>query len=107
MSALRAALVRQFRKPSGLFGRLAGLLMAHRASNRARNRWTLDLLALEPADRVLELGCGPGVALAIAAERTPEGSVIGVDHSEAMLAMAGRRASRTGRSNRVARLAAV
>lgn len=75
--------------------------MAHRASNLARNRWTLDLLALKPDDRVLEVGCGPGVALALAAERTPAGSVTGVDHSEAMISMARGQISRIGQSDRV------
>lgn len=91
MSALRAALVRQFRQPTGLLGRLAGLIMARRASNRERNRWTLDLLDLQPGDRVLELGCGPGYALGLAARRVPQGVVTGVDHSATMIEMARRR----------------
>ncbi len=75
--------------------------MAHRASSRARNRWALDLLALQPDDRVFELGSGAGFALGLAAKQVPNGSVTGVDHSEAMISMARRQISRTGQSDRV------
>jgi cyclopropane fatty-acyl-phospholipid synthase-like methyltransferase len=90
MSA-RSAIVAQFRRPHGLLGRLAGLVMATRASNRARNAWTVGLLGIGAADRVLELGCGPGLALASVLARAPQARVTGVDHSPLMLAQAGRR----------------
>ena len=50
---------RQFRRPTGLLGRLAGWIMANRPSNIERNRWTVDLLRVQPADHVLEIGFGP------------------------------------------------
>lgn len=62
--------------------------MATRQSNRARNRWTLDLLKLEPGEHVFELGCGPGFALSLAAKRVTRGFVTGVDHSRTMVGMA-------------------
>ncbi len=51
----------------------------------------VDLLKLEPTDRVLEVGSGPGVALALAAERVPHGHVTGLDLSPVMVAQARRR----------------
>ena len=51
-----AGVVRQFGKPTGTLGVLAGLVMSRRQSNRQRNDWTLDLLDIRPADRVLEPG---------------------------------------------------
>lgn len=102
MSRLRAALVRQFARPSGLAGRLAGALMATRPSNRARNRWMLDLLALTPRDRVLEIGCGPGYALSLAIDRATDGFVLGIDHSGTMAAMARRRIARAERAGKAA-----
>jgi hypothetical protein len=52
---------RQFRRPTGLLGRLAGWIMANRPSNIERNRWTVDLLNVQPSDHVLEIGFGPGL----------------------------------------------
>jgi ubiquinone/menaquinone biosynthesis C-methylase UbiE len=57
----------------------------------ARNRWVAGLLDVQPADRVLELGCGPGVAVAALAGRATRGLVVGVDHSPVMIRQAGRR----------------
>lgn len=91
LKIFRRALVRQFRQPSGLLGRLAGWIMATRASNRARSLWTVDLLGLVPNDNVLEIGYGPGVALEAVARRVKEGSIIGVDHSKTMMRAARRR----------------
>ncbi len=62
---VRQRLVAQFRQPRGLPGQLAGLVMAMRPSNRARNRWTVELLDLQPGDRLLEIGFGPGLAIAV------------------------------------------
>ncbi len=64
MSSTRGAIVRQFGKPSGALGVVAGLVMRLRASNRLRNARTVDLLEIRPEDRVLEVGFGPGLAVA-------------------------------------------
>ncbi len=93
-SSLRQAIVRQFGKPTGLVGRLVGLVMATRPSNRERNRRTIDLLEIQPDDRVLEIGYGPGLAIEWAAERAHPGKVVGVDHSDLMRREAGRRNAR-------------
>ena len=53
----------QFGRPTGLWGIAAGLLMAHRTSNRRRNAWAVSLLDVRPEDRVLEIGFGPGLAI--------------------------------------------
>lgn len=88
---MRNALVRQFSRPSGLLGRLAGLIMATRPSNLERNMRTLALVDIQPDDRVLEIGFGPGIAIERAAELAKRGKVIGVDHSELMLRQASHR----------------
>jgi ubiquinone/menaquinone biosynthesis C-methylase UbiE len=54
--------------------------MAHRPSNRRRNRWVVSLLGIRPADQVLEIGFGPGLAIAELA-RAGAGHVYGIDHS--------------------------
>jgi ubiquinone/menaquinone biosynthesis C-methylase UbiE len=94
------ALIRQFGHPRGVAGRMAGWFMAHRGSNRQRNRWAVSLLDVGPTDRVLEVGFGPGVAIAELAARAGRGTVYGVDHSAVMVRQAGRlnaAAVRTGR----------
>jgi SAM-dependent methyltransferase len=93
-------LVRNFHDPRGLGGSAAGWIMGHRSSNVRRSRWAVELLDVQPTDRVLEIGFGPGVAIAALAERAVAGTVVGVDRSPVMLRQARRRnaaAVRTGR----------
>ena len=45
-------------------GHVAGWIMGRRSSNLKRNHWAVRLLDVGPIDRVIELGCGPGVAIA-------------------------------------------
>jgi ubiquinone/menaquinone biosynthesis C-methylase UbiE len=94
-------MVRQFGHPRGIAGRLAGWVMAHRSSNRQRNCWVVSLLEVQPGDRVLEVGFGPGIALAELARRTTQGRVYGIDHSEVMVRQAIRRNHAAIRANRV------
>jgi SAM-dependent methyltransferase len=85
------AVYAQFGRPTGLWGRAVGLLMAHRPSNRRRNSWAVSLLDLRGDDRVLELGFGPGLAIRKLSRIAAEGHVCGIDHSELMLRWARRR----------------
>jgi ubiquinone/menaquinone biosynthesis C-methylase UbiE len=75
--------------------------MGHRSSNVQRNKWAVELLDVQPTDRVLELGCGPGVAVAALAGRATRGLVVGVDHSEVMIRQARRRNAAAIRQGRV------
>ena len=90
-SALRRMAVRQFGKPSGVWGGLAGLIMEYRPSNRTRSLRTVDLLDIQPGDRVLEIGLGPGLAVQKVASLATRGKVVGIDHSESMVRRASRR----------------
>jgi SAM-dependent methyltransferase len=94
-------LVRQFHHPRGIAGGVVGWVMAHRRSNVERNRWVVSLLDVQPADRVLEIGFGPGIAIAAIAARATRGQVYGVDHSEVMVRQAGRRNAAAVREGRV------
>lgn len=98
---MRRRLLAQFHRPTGILGAVAGFVMSHRASNVARNRWTVELLEVAPTDRVLELGCGPGIALETAAARLREGRVTGLDHSPTVLRQARRRNAGAIRAGRV------
>ncbi|MFB6169424.1 MAG: class I SAM-dependent methyltransferase [Haloferacaceae archaeon] len=60
---------------------------------RAVRRASLDALSLDPGDRVLELGCGPGNSLDALADRVgPSGRVVALDASAGMVERASERA---------------
>jgi ubiquinone/menaquinone biosynthesis C-methylase UbiE len=58
-------LMRAFGRPTGVLGRLGGMIMA-RTNQRMAQR-TLELLDVQPGDKVLEIGCGPGVGIQLLA----------------------------------------
>src|SRR5262245_9314295 len=75
--------------------------MALRLSNRQRNVWAIGLLGVEPTDRVLDIGFGPGIAIRELSWRATQGLVCGVDHSAVMVRQATRRNAAAGRAGRV------
>jgi SAM-dependent methyltransferase len=93
--------IAQFHQPTGAVGHVAGWVMGRRSSNVARNRWAVGLLDVQPTDRVIELGCGPGVAIAALTSRATRGLVVGVDHSQVMIRQASRRNRAAIRAGRV------
>lgn len=100
--AVIAAIVGQFGHPRGTAGRAAGWVMAHRPSNRQRNSWVVSLLDVQRTDRVLEIGFGPGLAIAELSRRLGDsGHVCGIDHSEVMLRQASRHNAAAIRAGRV------
>ncbi|MFQ5407225.1 MAG: class I SAM-dependent methyltransferase [Anaerolineales bacterium] len=57
----------------------------------------VELAQLQPGERVLDLGTGPGTAALIAARRVlPDGALVGVDQSAAMLEIARTNANDAG-----------
>jgi ubiquinone/menaquinone biosynthesis C-methylase UbiE len=76
----------QSRRPSGLLGRLMGLLMNWR--HRPLSQWTIELMSIQPDDFVLDIGCGGGVAIGEIAKIATNGFVAGVDYSEIMVRQA-------------------
>lgn len=90
---------KQFARPHGPLGRLAGLLMAR--MNVAMAEAVAELLDVQPTDHVLEIGFGPGVLIERLARRAGQGLVAGVDPSPVMLDQARRRNRRAIRQGRV------
>src|SRR5688500_9233403 len=78
-----------FRRPVGPFGRLLGHVMA--LQHKSLTRWTIDLMKVQPADRVLDVGCGGGMAVKLLAQSANQGFVAGLDYSQDMVAQAARR----------------
>jgi ubiquinone/menaquinone biosynthesis C-methylase UbiE len=98
--ALDRDVIGQGHHPRGSAGSVTGWVFAHRPSNRQRNRWVVSLLDVRPADQVLEIGFGPGLAVAELG-RAGAGHVYGVDHSSVMLRQASRRNAAAIRAGRV------
>src|SRR3954449_10710905 len=53
--------------------------------------WAVNTMALDPADRLLEVGCGHGVAVSLVCERLTSGRITAIDRSQKMIEMAARR----------------
>ena len=43
--------------------------------------WAIEHVAIAPSDRLLEIGCGPGVAAVLACKKLGTGNYVGVDRS--------------------------
>jgi ubiquinone/menaquinone biosynthesis C-methylase UbiE len=78
-------LMKQFGKPTGFLGNIAGFIMAKRSSNIKRSEWGISLLNIQPSDYILEIGFGPGVAIHKMSELVTDGIIYGIDHSELMV----------------------
>jgi len=70
--------------------------MARRSSNRTRNARTVELMELQPDSRVLEIGCGPGLAIARCAAKVTSGRIVAIDHSPIMIDQAQKRLAKAG-----------
>jgi ubiquinone/menaquinone biosynthesis C-methylase UbiE len=89
MRVVESALMRMFGRPRGALGRLGGIIMARTNGEFARS--AIGLLDVQPDDRVLEVGFGPGVGIEILAKSAPAGHVAGVDCSGEMVEQAAAR----------------
>jgi len=52
----------------------------------ARIRWAVGVVAPGPAERILEIGCGPGVAAGLVCERLTSGHLLAIDRSPVAVA---------------------
>jgi ubiquinone/menaquinone biosynthesis C-methylase UbiE len=78
-----------FRMPAGTAGRLVGHLMA--VQHRTLTEWAIGHMGVGRFERVLDVGCGGGMAAALLARRADRGFVAGVDYSVEMVRQAVRR----------------
>jgi cyclopropane fatty-acyl-phospholipid synthase-like methyltransferase len=56
-----------------------------------RIRWAVETLDPAPSDRLLEIGCGHGVAVSLICRTLSTGTIVGIDRSKPMIAQAAHR----------------
>jgi ubiquinone/menaquinone biosynthesis C-methylase UbiE len=96
---VRELLMRMFGRPTGVLGRLGGVIMAR--MNREAAAQIIEMLDFRPDDKVLEVGFGPGVGVELLLHRVPAGSVAGIDYSQEMVKQASARNAAALRNRRV------
>jgi ubiquinone/menaquinone biosynthesis C-methylase UbiE len=79
----------QFRRPTGIVGRIIGGHMAQQ--HEPENEWTVSLLSVQPTDHILEIGFGPGTTIQRLAALASSGCVTGIDFSPTMVRVARKR----------------
>jgi ubiquinone/menaquinone biosynthesis C-methylase UbiE len=82
MSLKDRILMRMFGRPQGLLGRVGGLILAR--GNRKFAEEIIAFLNIAPANKVVEIGFGPGVAVGLLAGAAPGVRVAGIDVSKEM-----------------------
>src|SRR3989304_10397263 len=75
--------------PRGRFGGIAGKI--REGGNAAMNALAVEALEVQPDDQVLEIGFGPGAALAEIARLAPRGFAAGIDPARAVISQASRK----------------
>lgn len=90
---------RQFHHPHGRGGKIVGFLMG--IINRLPNIHAIKLLNIKESEDVLEIGCGPGRALALMAKLSDQCRITGVDLSSVMYKQAARYNRKEIQSGRV------
>lgn len=53
--------------------------------------WAVETMAVAPTDRLLEIGCGHGVAVSLVCEKLDGGTILAIDRSPKMIAAASKR----------------
>lgn len=72
----------QFKKPSGLFGLLSASIMMK--ANKIKYEKLIKDMDLQPAEKILEIGYGPGIGIDMIARACPSCTVHGIDFSDLM-----------------------
>jgi len=65
--------------------------MRNKPATPARLMWAIETLRVAPTDRLLEIGCGQGVAVSLVCEQLDGGHITAIDRSAKMIAMAMKR----------------
>jgi ubiquinone/menaquinone biosynthesis C-methylase UbiE len=97
--SFKQKLSKQFGKPAGKTGNLIGMAMA--VKNKERNMWGIEKMRIQPDDRILEIGYGPGTSVKIISQMLSGGTISGIDHSDVMCRQAIKRNAEGIKDNKV------
>lgn len=78
----RTFIASQFKKPTGLFGRFTSNIMIK--GNRKNYERLIKELDIQPQDKILEIGYGPGEGIHMIVEANPTCTIHGIDFSPLM-----------------------
>ncbi|MFD5745770.1 class I SAM-dependent methyltransferase [Streptomyces sp. NPDC127033] len=78
-----------FKRPDGRAGRLIGHVMTKQ--HRTLTVWAIEHMGVRRSERVLDIGCGGGMAVKLLSERASQGFVAGVDYAPEMVRQSVRR----------------
>ncbi len=82
LGIVNSLLMQMFGRPKGVLGRLGGFILA--GTKRDFTKWVIELLNVQPNDKVLEVGFVSGVGIELLALVASTGYVAGVDPSKEM-----------------------
>lgn len=96
----REHLIETYRRKAKHYDIISRLYPAPGYPQRAQRLRAVEALGLRPGDSVVEIACGTGLNFQLLEEVIgPDGRIVGVDLTDAMLAQAGVRIQRNGWSN--------
>lgn len=98
-SMIRKYLSSQFKKPRGLLGLITSHWMV--LGNRKNYTILLKILDVQPNDKVLEIGYGPGIGVELLAQQCATCTIYGIDFSKLMYKKATARNTSFIAANRV------
>jgi ubiquinone/menaquinone biosynthesis C-methylase UbiE len=81
--ALKEAMFRQFRRPTGWLGKFIAVGM--NIEHQALWRWALEHVSLPADAAILDIGCGGGKSIEVLAQQARQGKVYGIDYSKDMV----------------------
>jgi demethylmenaquinone methyltransferase/2-methoxy-6-polyprenyl-1,4-benzoquinol methylase len=96
----RAHLIDTYRKKAKHYDVVSRLYPVPGYPQRAQRRLAVDALGLRPGETVVDMACGTGLNFSLLQQAIgPDGRIIGVDLTDAMLTQAQERIERNGWSN--------
>jgi SAM-dependent methyltransferase len=91
---------KQMQYPKGFLGKVLFAWMTPKTIAHAR--WTVDLLVIQPEDKIIEIGFGNGANIELLLQKAKRGTVTGVEISKTAIEMATRKNAKAISEGRLA-----